>query len=354
MTGHAPVRWAVAGWGAGGRVFHAPMIASADAMDLVAVVSTNPERGREAREAGLAVVPDLRGLRDAGVEGVTITTPAGTHADLAVEALGLGLHVVVDKPFATTAAEAERVIAARSPGTVLTVYQNRRWDGDFLTLQQCVEEGLVGRVDRFESRIERFRPDLPRWTRDRSSVEGGGVLVDLGPHLIDQAVRLLGPVRQVFADLAVLGADRVAEDDAVVMLRHESGARSTIVASLHAAVEGPRFRLSGERGGVRIDGFDPQEAQLFAGESPASLGERWGTDAPERTARVESADGVQQVALSRGRWDNFYPAVGAAVRSGAPVPVSPQDARDAAAIFDAARISSARGGWIDVDPGFSN
>lgn len=350
MSADPPVRWAVAGWGAGGRVFHAPMVASADTMDLVAVVSTNPERGREARDAGLSVVPDLRGLHDVGVEGVTITTPAGTHVDLAIEALELGLHVVVDKPFATTAADAARVIAAQSAGAVLTVYQNRRWDGDFLTLRQLVDEGRIGRVDRFESRVERFRPDLPRWTRDRSSVEGGGVLVDLGPHLIDQAVQLLGPVRRVFADLAVLGDDRVSEDDAVVMLRHEGGARSTIVASVHAAAEGPRFRMSGELGGVRIDGFDPQEEWLFSGESPASLGERWGSDDPGRTARMETSDGVQELALQRGRWDTFYPAVAAAVRTGSPVPVSPADALHTAAIFDAARLSTVAEAWIDIDP----
>lgn len=348
-----PVRWAVAGWGAGGRVFHAPMIAAADGLDLVAVVSTNPDRAREARSAGLEALPDLSSLRDAGIEGVTITTPAGTHADLAVEALDLGLHVVVDKPFATTAEDARRIVAAASPGTVLTVYQNRRWDGDFLTIQGLVESGELGRVDRLESRIERFRPDLPRWTRDRDSVHGGGVLVDLGPHLIDQAVHLLGPARQVFADLTILGDDRLSEDDAVVMLRHASGSRSTIVASVHAAAEGPRFRVSGTRGGLRIEGFDPQEADLFAGRTPTSLGDRWGSDDPARTARWEG-DGPSRRALARGRWDTFYPSVAAAVRTRTPPPVPASDAVHVAEIFDAARRSAAEGCWIDVAAPVSN
>ena len=344
-----PVRWAVAGWGVGGRVFHAPLIRSAAGLDLVAVVSTNPERGREARAEGLDVMEDLTGLRDAGVEGVTITTPAGTHADLAVEALGLGLHVVVDKPFATTAHDARRIVAAVSGDTVLTVYQNRRWDGDFLTIEQLVRDGELGRVDRLESRIERFRPDLPRWTHDRGSVAGGGVLVDLGPHLIDQAVHLLGPVHQVLADLATLGEDRVSEDDAIVMLRHESGARSTIVASVHAAAEGPRFRVSGTRGGLRIEGFDPQEDQLFAGDSPRSAGDRWGEDDPGRTLLLEGACGAEQRALTRGRWDTFSPAVASAIRTGSAAPVPPSDAVHVAAIFDAARLSAAQERWIDVE-----
>lgn len=209
-------------------------------------------------------------------------------------------------------------------------------------------DGEIGRVDRFESRIERFRPALPRWTRDSDSIGGGGVLVDLGPHLIDQAVHLLGPAREVFADLSVLGEDRVSEDDAVVMLRHDSGARSTIVASLHAAAEGPRFRISGDRAGARIEGFDPQEAQLFAGDSPSSLGDEWGIDDPTRTVRVETSDGVEERPLERGRWDTFYPAVAAATAAGRPVPVPAADAVHVAEIFDAARESSARGAWIGV------
>lgn len=343
-----PVRWAVVGWGVGGRVFHAPMIRSAERLELAAVVSTNPERAASAREAGFDVAADLAELVERGVEGVTITTPAGTHADLAVEALERGLHVVVDKPFATTASDARRIVAAAGPGSVLTVYQNRRWDGDLLTLVDLVARGEIGAVDRFESRIERFRPALPRWMSDRSSVAGGGVLVDLGPHLIDQAVWLFGPVTEVFADLATLGAERVSEDDAVILMRHAAGMRTMIIASVHAAAEGPRFRVSGRQGGARIDGFDGQEAALFAGESPRTLGDRWGVD-PDRSVDVESRGSHEVRPLMRGRWDLFYPSVAAAVRDGAPVPVDPADAVHVAAVFDAARTSAREGRWIPVE-----
>lgn len=342
------LRWAVAGWGAGGRVFHAPMIRSAAAMELVAVVSTNPDRSAQARAEGLTVAPDVRGLRDLGVDGVTITTPAGTHADLAVEALGLGLHVVVDKPFATTAHDARRIVAAAMAETVLTVYQNRRWDGDFLTIAGLVAGGELGRIDRLESRIERFRPALPAWTRDRTSVDGGGTLVDLGPHLIDQAVQLLGPVRRVFADLAALEPGRASDDDDLVLLRHASGARSMVLASVHAAAEGPRLRVSGGLGGARIDGFDGQEERLFAGESPLTLGDEWGVEGPGRAVRVELGQRVETRPLERGRWDTFYPAVARAITEGTPVPVDPADAVHVAAIFDAARTSSAVGSWVDL------
>lgn len=344
----ASIPWGMVGWGAGGQVFHAPLVRSAAGLDLVAVVSTNPERAESARSEGLTVYPDLASMSRAGVRGVTITTPAGTHADLAVEALELGLHVVVDKPFATTAAEARRIIAAATADTVLTAYQNRRWDGDFLTLQSLVASGELGRVDRFESRIERFRPQLPRWSRDRASTLGGGTLVDLGPHLIDQAVACLGPVTAVFADLAVLGEDRVSDDDVLLLLRHGGGARTMIVASVHAAVQGPRFRVSGTNGGALIEGFDVQEEDLFAGESPASRGDGWGVEPVDRTVMVEIEGTPTRRPLHRGRWDTFYPAVAASIRENSPVPVDPADSVHVAAIFDAARLSSARGAWSDV------
>jgi len=342
------VRWAVAGYGAGGRVFHAPLIRDADGIDLVAAVSTNPRRAEDARTDGLAAVDDLSALTELGVEGVTITTPAGTHADLAHEALELGLHVVVDKPFAPTADQAQSIVDhAAQAGLMLSVYQNRRWDGDFLTVRDALEE--IGPVRRFVSTIQRFRPELPAWTRDRPSADGGGVLIDLGSHLIDQAVHLLGPAVSVTAELAILGTDRVAEDDAIILIEHAGGARSTVVPSVHSVGDSPRFQVTTERGGVVIDGFDVQEEQLFDGGSPASLGDDWGLEPVDRTARV-LRDGVwSEQPLRRGEWTAYYPAIVRAIRDGAPVPVDPLDAVHVAAIFDAARTSSAEERTVRVN-----
>ncbi|MEO7944062.1 MAG: Gfo/Idh/MocA family oxidoreductase, partial [Marmoricola sp.] len=188
------VRWAVAGYGAGGRVFHAPLVRSAAGIDLFAVVSTNPSRASEAEADGLTAVASLDGLASLGVEGVTVTTPPGTHVDLAHRALDAGLHVVVDKPFALDAASARSVVEhAERAGRVLSVYQNRRWDGDFLSLRALVDSGELGTVRRLTTRVERFRPELPAWLVRAPASEGGGTLVDLGPHLIDQATQLFGP-----------------------------------------------------------------------------------------------------------------------------------------------------------------
>lgn len=344
------VRWAVAGYGAGGRVFHAPLVRAADGIDLVAVVSTNPARARDAEADGLVAVADLDALAALDVDGVTVTTPAGTHVALAHRALDAGLHVVVDKPFALDAASAREVVEhARRAGRVLSVYQNRRWDGDFLSLRDLVVSGELGTVRRFTTRIERFRPELPAWIVRAPAEEGGGTLVDLGPHLIDQATQLFGPVSEVDAHLSRFDPHAGAEDDVVLGLEHASGVLTTVVASLAAAARAPRFQLNADLGGVIIDGFDVQEEALFGGDTPESLGEAWGREPAGRTMDVHRPDDVERRSLRPGRWTSFYPALARAVSVGAGVPVDPRDAVHTAEIFDAARRSQAERRRVAVE-----
>jgi predicted dehydrogenase len=344
-TGSGRVRWALAGYGAGGRVFHAPLIASAAGVELAAVVTGDEDRrAAVAREYPHAVCVDspdeLPGL---GVVGVTVTTPPASHVPLALRAIGLGLHVVVDKPFAPTAAEAAGLIdAARAAGVLLTAYQNRRWDNDFLTVRRLVGSGRLGTVHRVTSRLDRSRPVKPGWP-SASPAEGGGTLLDLGPHLIDQALVLLGPAVTVHAELDTRRPSARAEDDVEVHLQHESGARSTLVAGMASPATGPRFLVNGSAGGLRIEGFDIQEAQLKQGSSPASSGERWGLDPDGRVLLTDVEGAAVTEPLDRGRWDMFYPAVAAAVRGEGPMPVDPRDAVATAAVIDAARESARTG-----------
>ena len=344
------VRWAVAGYGAGGRVFHAPLVRAAAGIDLVAVVSTNPGRARQAEEDGLTAVADLDQLVALGVEGVTVTTPAGTHVDLAHRALDAGLHVVVDKPFALDAESARSVVAhAERAGRVLSVYQNRRWDGDFLTLKALIGSGELGTVRRLTTRVERFRPELPAWLVRAPAAEGGGTLVDLGPHLVDQATHLFGPVAGVSARLSRFDPASGAEDDVVLELEHEDGVLTTVVASLAAAAQGPRFQLNADLGGAVIDGFDVQEEQLFSGHTPADLGEDWGREPADRVLELHRPAGLERRPLLPGRWTAFYPAMARAVAAGEPVPVDPLDAVHTAAVLDAARRSDAEGRRVAVE-----
>ncbi len=343
--GDSEIRWALAGYGSGGRVFHAPLITSAPGLRLAAVVTGSPDRRAQVAQnlPGTAVVDDLVGLPALGVRGVTVTTPTATHADVAHRAIDLGLDVVVDKPFAlTAAAAAELVVHAERAGRALTVYQNRRWDSDFRTVQRLLADGVLGRVHRFSTRIERFRPVKDGWSGG-SAEEGGGTLLDLGPHLVDQAVQLFGAVGTVYAELGVIRPGSGAEDDILLLLTHLTGVRSTVVAGMASAAPGPRMQINGSAAGFVIDGFDIQESQLKAGDSPASLGEAWGREPESAYGRVFTADGSRPVASERGRWDLFYPAVAAAVNGRAPVPVDPRDAVHTAAVLDAARRSAAEG-----------
>ena len=344
-----PVRWALAGYGAGGRVFHAPLLSAALDIDLVAVVTSNVDRQAEVaqRLPGAEAVPDLASLPALGVSAVTISTPPATHTDLAHQALDLGLDVVVDKPFALNATAARALVDhARDAGRMLTVYQNRRWDTDFLTVRRLIDDGRLGRVHRFVSRIDRFRPVKPGWA---SGVEsGGGTLFDLGPHLIDQALQLFGPVARVQAQLQTVRTGSGAEDEIELHLEHVGGVFSTLAAGLASAAEGPRFQVNGDCGGYLVNGFDVQESQLKAGGDPATLGAAWGVEPPSAYGTLSTVDGTVTVPSERGRWDSFYPAAAAAVRDRGPVPVDPEDAVATALVIDAARRSAADRSVVDL------
>lgn len=345
------VPWAVAGYGSGGRVFHAPLLASAAELTFSAVVTRNA--GRRAAVAadwpGVATVDRIEDLTALGIRGVTVTTSSGTHAELAHRALDAGLAVVVDKPFALTAAAARGLVDhATAVGLVLTAYQNRRWDSDLLTVRALVASGQLGRVHRFTSRIDRLRAVSPE--RPGPPVEqGGGTLFDLGPHLVDQAVLLWGPVARVHAQLRTVRAGSPAEDDIELHLEHRSGVLSTLAAGQASAAAGPRFQVLGTAGGFLIGGFDSQEAQLKAGGSPVTLGPAWGVEPESAWGVLTTGAGRARVRSARGRWDLFYPAVARAVLGTGAVPVDPADAVVTAQIFEAARVSAATG--ASVEPG---
>lgn len=345
VPGSLPIPWALSGFGSGGRIFHAPLLASAAELNLVAVVTRHAERRAQVARVlpQVQCVESLAELPALGVEGVTISTPPATHLLLALEAIRLGLHVVLDKPFALSLADTILITDAAARARVLAFpYFNRRFDDDFLTIRALVDAGELGTLQRFESRLDRSRPVKPGWTSDPAN--GGGLLLDLGPHLVDQALCLLGPAMSVSAELDTVREGATAEDSVILNLVHTSGARSVLSASLAAPATGPRFLVQGSAGGVRVEGFDVQEAQLKAGGSPASLGDAWGVD-PGRCAHVYGLGGeAREHRLTPGRWNTFYPAVAVAIQDrgtgAAQPPTAPGDALATAAVLDAARIAA--------------
>ncbi|MGP3963097.1 Gfo/Idh/MocA family protein [Nonomuraea sp. 3N208] len=336
-----PLRMGLVGYGFGGRYFHAPLLASAPECEFLGVVTRNsPERREQVgKELGLPTYASLEELAVAGAEAVAISTPADTHMPLVRQALGLGLAVVCDKPFALDAdAAREAVELAERLGVTLTVYQNRRWDSDFLTLRKLIDSGALGTLTRFESRFERFAPE------PGPPAAGGGTLRDFGSHLVDQALVLSGPVEQVYAEVHRRDGEDGLDDDVFVALTHRNGARSHIWGSWRQGAPGPRFRAAGTSGTYVVDGpMDGQEGLLISGATPASLGDRWGAEPEERWGRVQRGDRVERVPSTRGAWDTFYPAFAGAVRGTRPVPVDPWDAVATATVLDAARAGAASG-----------
>ena len=332
------VRYGLVGYGSGGRVFHAPLLASTPGIEFAGVVTRSAER-RAQLPAGLSAYDSLADAAADGVRAVSISTPADTHAELAREAIGLGLAVVVDKPFALDAEAAREVTeAAERAGVLLTVYQNRRWDSDFRTVRRLIDEGTLGTIRRFESRFERWEPDR------EVPASGGGTLLDFGSHLVDQALVLNGRATRVYAE--------VAEDEFFVALHHEGGVESHLTGSWRQAAPGPRFRVSGTTGTYIVDGvegMDCQEALLKAGRTPAGLGERWGVEPDHGWGRLYRGKTGAPVQTERGRWDLFYELWAAAVRGEGPMPVDPWDSVRAMDVLDAARISATTGETVTLD-----
>jgi predicted dehydrogenase len=334
-----PVRFGLLGYGKGARYFHAPLVSSARGCALMGVVTTSDERRSFVAQdhPGAPCFESLRALRDAGAEAVAISTPAATHSALTDEALGLGLHVVCDKPFALDADAAARSRdRALEAGLLLSPYQNRRWDSDFRTVQRLVDDGVLGTVTQFESRFERFAPDRG------PKPAGGGTLLDFGSHLVDQALVLLGPVDHVFAHAR--RRDDGELDDVFVVLRHHGGATAHLWHSWSEHAPGPRFRVTGTVGTYVVEGpMDCQEAALIGGESPATLGDRWGVEDEASWGVLHRRDGHERVPSLPGAWPSFYEQFALAVRGRGAVPVSAQDAVESMQVLDAARRSAALG-----------
>lgn len=331
------IRTALVGFGLGGRLFHAPFLAADPAYAVAAVVTGDPERAAQARaeHPGAEVVPDLDALLarsgDLGLDLGVVSTPPTAHAEQATALLQAGLHVVVDKPLTITAQEGRALIGlAERVGRTLTPFQNRRWDDDFRTLSALVTAGELGDIRRFESRFERWKPTETKAWKAGPAATGVGVLYDLGAHLIDQAVQLLGPVEERYAEVRALRPGQGADDDTFVALRHAGGAISHLWLSAVTPQPGPRLRVLGARAGFTSYGMDPTEGHLVAGARPGDDGFGRRTQDADALVGVHGED-ERAVPLLPGDYGAFYRGVARAVTEGAAPPV---DARDSVAVIE--------------------
>ena len=333
----------LAGFGSAGQGIHAPLMRAAG-LTVAAVSTSNAERAGQARaeNPGVQVVPDLDALLAVpGLDLVVLATPSGAHAAQARQVIEAGIPVVVDKPLATTAADAQAVVeAAGRAGVPLTVFQNRRFDAEHATALQLVRDGALGEVFRAEIRWERWRPEpKDRWRENAAWQDGGGIMLDLQTHLVDEAVDLFGPVESVYAEVAA--HTTTAEDEAFLACRHVSGVRSHLGTTSVAAAPGPRMRILGRSAAFVLNEFEgdvgvyddlrnhdgDHAGWLFAGQE-------------RRPARRVASSQV-----------DFYRAVGAALSAGDPqaaMPVDPRDAVHTLAVIDAARVSAETGTVVPV------
>lgn len=342
----SPVRVGLIGYGFVGKTFHAPLIDATEGMQLTAV-------GSRRAEDVLADLPDVEVIADPldliasdDVDVVVLASPNDTHVPLALAALEAGKHVVVDKPFTPTLAEARDVLAAAErAGRIATVFQNRRWDSDFLLVAQALKDKTVGEVRHLESHIDRFRPTVrDRW-RERSG-PASGLWFDLGPHLVDQALQLFGPPERVLASFALQRDGAQAVDWAHVILEYPQ-VRVVLHAGSLVAGGAVRFAVHGTGGSLLKRGADIQEDQLRAGLTPASP--EWGVDPDDGLLFAGETDSPATVAAPRGHQQEFYARLRDAVRDSGPVPVAPHEAIAVMAVLDAAERSAQTGAAVVPD-----
>ena len=331
------------GYGMSGSSLHGPLITAEPRLALRGVATLEPDQ--VCGLPGVPVLPTVAALLDdPDVELVVVAVQNAAHHDVARTALEAGRHVVVDKPFTLTTEQADDLIRlAEDRGLRLSVFHQRRWDADHLTIRRCVEAGLLGTVTTYIARYDRFRLGTPaRWTdEDRP---GAGVLYDLGAHLIDQTLGLFGTPETVWADLGAQRPGGGAVDYVHVVLRY-----GLLRAILHAGslvrAPGPRFEVHGDRGSFVKDGMDGQIAAILAGARPGDPG--FGPEPPERygtlTTELAGLTSTGRLASVPGSYATFYREMAAAVRGEGPVPVPAEQARDVVRVIECAMASSRDG-----------
>ncbi len=346
------IRAGVVGYGLAGRVFHAPFLTAVPGLELAAIVERTA-RNAQTLYPNIQTYPSLdQLLEDDSINLIVIATPNQTHAPLAKQALRAGRHVVVDKPTAIHASEIEELIAlATTQKRLLIPFHNRRWDGDFKTLRQLLESSSLGRLVHFQSTFDRWRPAPKRdvWREDGSP--GGGLLLDLGTHLVDQALQLFGNPHSLGADLA-RERDHAITEDAFTLRLYYPGLIVELSATALAPQPRPRFSARGTHGSFLKWGLDPQENRLRA--DPKVIDPNWGTE-PESawgtlTLETNATLRPQKIETQPGDYRAYYAQVRDAILGKTPPPVLATDALKVARILEIARASSASGQILPCNP----
>jgi scyllo-inositol 2-dehydrogenase (NADP+) len=349
---------AVIGFGLAGRVFHAPFVSAVPGLKLEAIVQRKGDEAAKAYPHTRILRSFEEALNDAAVQMIVIGTPNETHYDLAKQALQAGKHVVIDKPFAATSAQAKELWQlAWERGVVLAPFHNRRWDGDFLTVEKLLDDGAVGRLVTYESHFDRFRP-LPREnTWKESGNDANGMLFDLGPHLVDQALGLFGAPEAITASVRK-DRDQTDIEDAFDITLHYPRLLAHCRATMLACDNAPRFLLHGTLGSFKKYGLDPQEPALVGGAKVPRMGEgewlgepesEWGTLTVAPNPANPGTLTRTKIKTEFGDYRLYYANVRDAINKTAELVVKPEDAYRVIRLLEMARESSAEGRTLKVE-----
>lgn len=335
------MRVGIAGYGLAGRSFHGALLKSCG-FDVSAILTTNATRARQAKEdfPAVKIVESMDTLLASDLDLVVIATTNEVHASLALSCIKAGIPVVVDKPFARNLRETREVLEASIARSVpVTVFFNRLWDTDTLTIKKVLGQGLIGKPFRFDSRYERFRPTISptSWRESTSPENGGGLLLDLQTHLLSIALHLFGESELTYASVRDIRGN--SEDDVALTLRHSSGVDSYLSASAIAGAPGPRIRLLGSEGALVIHDLDPQEARLRSGQLPENGMWNLPTSSP---AFLHRGDSVEEIEAVSGNYGNFYLQVKGALAGENAWPISHDEIIAVAKIIDNAREINVR------------
>jgi scyllo-inositol 2-dehydrogenase (NADP+) len=344
------INTAITGFGLSGRVFHAPFLHTHPGFELTKVVE---RRGQTSKDIypEVEIIRDYKDLlKDTAIELVVIATPNIYHFDQAKELLKSGKHIVVEKPLTPTSAEADELISlAEKEGRKIFVFQNRRWDGDFKTVQHVVYQGYLGEILEYEAHFDRYAPGARRSAWRDEPLPAGGVLYDLGSHLIDQALVLFGLPQAVFADIREQRAESKVDDYFDVGLYYNR-LKVTLKASVFVKEQGPRYILHGTKGSFIKYGIDPQEEVLKQGLMPGT--EDWGKEDPDYWGILNADLHGQQfygtIETEQGNYMGFYDNVHDVITKGVEQAVQPEEARNVIRIIELAIESHRKGAVVPM------
>lgn len=343
---YAPVKTAVIGYGFSAKTFHLPFIKTLPELELTAISSSQ-------QDAVKADWPQVEWFADANslldnsdAELVIITAPNDVHFSLAKRALENGKNVIVEKPFVTRIEDGEKLIAlANEKGLTLSVFHNRRWDGDFLTVKKLIEDGALGEVKLFESHFDRYRPEIRQRWREQSQ-DGGGILFDLAPHLLDQALMLFGLPQAINAQCRMMRPGSTTIDYYNLILHYPEH-----IVHLHSNLYSPepnlRYKVLGSKAKFEKYGLDPQEGYLKEGHLPEVP--EWAAEDAALCGVMYSEEGSEPVKTELGGYQLYFKAVADAIRLGTANPVPPQEALHNIALIEMALESSKTGQTIQVN-----